>query len=119
MFFIAGPILHVPVNMAFGSIFIFPVIISPNNFDVAFNESNSVTVTLPLIIPDTSAFWHITLPSMVPDEPTTNFPEIEMFPLSVQSILISPFEVMLPIMLVPFPIKLIDAPSIAEDLFTF
>ena len=97
MFFTIAPILQVPVNVALGSIEILPVIISPNTLAVAFNTNNSLDVTTPFISPDTSAFWHVTLPSILPVFPTTNLPVIVMFPFNVPSIRTSPFDVISPI----------------------
>jgi hypothetical protein len=56
---------------------------------------------------------------MFPDAPTTNFPEIEILPFNVPSILTSPLDLISPVIDVPLPIKLIEALSIAGRIIYF
>lgn len=56
MFFTTAPILQEPVNVAFGSIEILPVIISPTSLALDFKISNSLTLIFPFISPEISAF---------------------------------------------------------------
>ncbi len=66
MSFTIPPILQVPPNTAPGSIDNLDVTISPCNFAVLFNVSNSLTLIVPSRTPSTSALQQIMFPSIFP-----------------------------------------------------
>lgn len=93
--------LHAPVKLAPGSMANLLVLMSPLSLAVAFKVSNSATVILALMVPEISAFWQFTSPSTIPLGPTTSFPLVVIVPSNVPSILMSPFEIISPLMVVP------------------
>ena len=100
--FTTEPILQEPVKLAPGSIDNLLVLISLSIFAVDFSCKSSLTINLAFIIPEMSAFLQVTLPSIIPLVPTTTFPSETNVPITVPSILMSPKQVMSPLILVPF-----------------
>ncbi len=68
------PMLHVPVKFAPGSMDNLLVLMSPAILAVAFSCSNSLTTIFAFMLPEISAFLHVTSPSIIPLCPTTTFP---------------------------------------------
>jgi len=102
---------QVPLNIAPGSIDSLPATASPFRVELALRLNNSLTVIFPITLPEMSAFWQITSPSIMPVAPTITLPLDSKFPLSVPSIRMSPLEIISPLMMVPAPSKLIEVGS--------
>ena len=65
----------------------FPAITSPSILAEDFNAKMPDTSKLPLIVPAISEFSQTILPDTIPSSPITTFPDVEIVPSTLPSIL--------------------------------